>query len=236
MMLTQADNCQIQVKKLGQEQTPILIVDHFVKQADELVALAKAQTFSRYSKFYPGLHAKAPDNYKKLLLNLVAPYLKDTFNFTSPRIQVSSPLFGLVTQASDNLHILQRIPHIDDTQTQALASVHYLFKSNLGGTGFYQHKATGYERITQPRLKPYLASLEAENGGTRMPRKQDGYINGDTPLYRQISQQNAVFNRLLVYPKNILHSGNIPSHFVPSLDPSQGRLTINTFIDCIKTP
>ncbi|WP_369122241.1 DUF6445 family protein [Algibacillus agarilyticus] len=38
----------------------------------------------------------------------------------------------------------------------------------------------------------------------------------------------------MVYPCNLLHSGNIEKEFQPDNNPKTGRLTINTFIDSIK--
>ncbi|MCU4677109.1 DUF6445 family protein [Catenovulum sp. 2E275] len=233
MQLTLSDTINIQIEQFGDEQTPILIIDNFIQQSHELVRFACKQTFSRQSQFYPGVRAPAPAHYQTILLTTIAPYLTDIFNFSSTNIKISQSQFSLVTQPPHNLHLLQRIPHFDSTQSQSLATVHYLSKTEQGGTGFYRHKKTGFERITEQRLTAYLKSLEAENGTANMPKKQDGYINGDTPLFQRIFKQTAVFNRILVYPKNVLHSGNIPNSFVPDLNPANGRLTINTFIDCI---
>src|SRR5690606_25695051 len=119
--------------------------------------------------------------------------------------------------------LLQRIPHFDSLEREGLATVHYLFRGNLGGTAFYRHRKTGFESIDASRRDAYFRSLESENDGPNMPGP--GYINGDTPLYEQIAKQEGVFNRMLVYPRNILHSGCIDRNFVPDPNPRTGRLS-----------
>jgi len=57
------------------------------------------------------------------------------------------------------------------------------------------------------------------------------YHAGDTALFEQIAHVPAAFNRMIVYRRNVLHSGNIAPDFAPSTDPSTGRLSINCFID-----
>jgi hypothetical protein len=57
------------------------------------------------------------------------------------------------------------------------------------------------------------------------------YINGDTALFEQIARAEGVFNRMLVYRRNSLHSGSIDGAFMPDANPRTGRLSINSFID-----
>ena len=56
------------------------------------------------------------------------------------------------------------------------------------------------------------------------------YINGDTELFEQIASVPAVFNRILIYRRNSLHSGCIDRDFVPDPNPLTGRLSINCFM------
>jgi hypothetical protein len=57
------------------------------------------------------------------------------------------------------------------------------------------------------------------------------YINGDTALFEEIARAEGVFNRMLVYRRNSLHSGSIDRAFVPDPNPRTGRLSINCFVD-----
>ena len=51
------------------------------------------------------------------------------------------------------------------------------------------------------------------------------------PLFEKIDQQEGLFNRILFYRRNSLHSGSISEHFIPDNNPCTGRLSINSFID-----
>jgi hypothetical protein len=165
------------------------------------------------------------------LLSTLARQLKQVFELKGSALSLSLCQYSLVTQPADQLTLLQRIPHFDSTKREELAAVFYLFKEDLGGTSFYRHNKTGYESIDESRKIHYYKSLESENNGDNIP--QHGYINGDTELFKRIGEQKGIFNRLVVYRRQILHSGSISPSFVPNADPRKGRLTINIFIDCV---
>jgi hypothetical protein len=59
------------------------------------------------------------------------------------------------------------------------------------------------------------------------------YISGNTALFEQIASEDGIFNRMLVYRRNSLHSGSIAKGFVPDPNPLTGRLSINCFIDAV---
>jgi hypothetical protein len=134
-----------------------------------------------------------------------------------------------VATPPQKLKLLQRIPHFDSVDKNGLATVHYLFKSDLGGTSFYRHRKTGFEFIDENRTFDYYSSLESENDGENMPGS--GYIDGDTALFERIAEQKGVFNRLIVYRRNSLHSGSISKNFILDPNPLSGRLSISTFLD-----
>jgi hypothetical protein len=110
--------------------------------------------------------------------------------------------------------------------------VHYLFHGHWGGTAFYRHRQTGFESIDDGRKEGYFRQLEAESQGEDAPAP--GYINGDTALFEQTAKADAVFNRMLVYRRNSLHSACIENDDIPPPDPVAGRLSINSFIDVMQ--
>jgi hypothetical protein len=137
--------------------------------------------------------------------------------------------YSLITTPAHELAVPQRIPHVDSLSKYGLASIHYLFRQNFGGTAFYRHRKTGFETIDEARNATYFGSLRNEN---LLPETLGpGYINGDTDLFEQIAKQDGVFNRMLVYRRNSLHSGCIGADFLPDANPRSGRLSINSFID-----
>lgn len=230
--LTQLDlhpHLSIQKLAIGEEKAPLLIIDNFLAQANELVDFAASLQFSPQGQAFPGIRALAPQCYQQLVLQQLQPVLTEHFELTCSAFKFSMCHYSLVTTPPAKLGMIQRIPHVDSFNKNGLATVHYLFHKNLGGTAFYRHRKTGYEYIDEERKLPYFRSLEAENDGPDMPTAE--YINSDTPLFEQIAKQEGVFNRLLIYRRNSLHSGCIDKDFIPDENPLTGRLSINSFID-----
>lgn len=213
----------------GEDRAPLLVIDNLVANPEGLVRLAQRETFTEQSHYYPGIRAEAPMAYRQLVADTLKETIAGHFNLAGNRLQFSLCHYSLVTTPPERLLVPQRIPHVDSLGGSGLASIHYLFRRDLGGTAFYRHRKTGFEYIDEARNAAYLVSLREEN--LRPETAGPGYINGDTPLFEQIEMQEGVFNRMLVYRRNSLHSGCIGRHFIPDPDPATGRLSINSFID-----
>jgi hypothetical protein len=218
----------VQRLTFGREQAPLLVIDNVVAKADELVDLAASKFFGDVASYYPGVRAKAPLTYQQFILDRLRELFTDHFGLQGRKLRFTMCHFSLVTTPADKLEHLQCIPHIDSTLGTELAFIHYLFKRDHGGTAFYRHRHTGFEIIDQARRAEYFGRVEAEKHGPNKP--PIGYINGDTPLYEQVAAQAGVFNRMLVYRRNSLHSGSIGPQFIADPDPRTGRLSINGFV------
>ena len=213
---------------LGAERAPLLIVDNFVAAPEELVRTAARKPFAPASSFFPGLRVKAPLSCQELYSKLKGT-LQELFQLEGATLRFSMCHYSLVTTPPEKLLLPQRIPHADSLGREGLAAIHYLFKGNFGGTAFYRHRQTGFEYVDESRQQRYIECVRAELAGPNSPAA--AYINGDTPLYEQIASADAAFNRLLIYRRNSLHSGNIGRDFVPDSNPLTGRLSINSFLD-----
>jgi len=216
---------------LGTERAPLLVIDNLVADAESLVQTAASKAFTSNGRFYPGIRAPAPLPYLKLVESRFRNLLRDVFQLKGQTLRFSLCHFSLVTTPADELGPLQRIPHVDSLDGSGLAAIHYLFKQDLGGTSFYRHRATGYETLDEWRWTAYSHALEREQAGPDAPGAQ--YINGNTALFEEISRNDGLFNRMLVYRRNSLHSGCIARDFAPDPSPLTGRLSINSFIDLI---
>lgn len=214
---------------IGNDNAPLLVVDNFAADPYAWVRSACQQVFTEQSRYYPGIRAAAPPAYQELFGHKLQEQIVAAFDLKGGTMSFSLCHFSLVTTPRERLQVPQRIPHVDSLARSGLASIHYLFRKEFGGTAFYRHRKTGFEYIDESRNPRYLASLREEN--LRPETLAEGYINGDTPLFEQIDKQEGVFNRLLIYRRNSLHSGCIDKHFVPDPDPATGRLSINSFID-----
>jgi hypothetical protein len=229
MIVTLHPHIRVQKVTVGDEKTPLLVIDNFVADPDRLVRRAATRMYGAGGRYYPGIRAEAPISYQQLFTIQLRDLLFDFFELKGSSFKFPLCHYSVVTAAPQNLEFLQRIPHFDSRDRNGLATIHYLFRRDLGGTAFYRHRSTGFESIDDTRLERYFKTLNEENAGPHSPGP--GYINGDTPLFEQIAKQDGVFNRLLLYPRNVLHSGNISADFVPDPNPSTGRLSINSFID-----
>lgn len=224
--------------RFGAERTPVLIADQFVAAPQHLVDAACRCQFVANSPFYPGVRAEAPAAYRQLLLGALSQTLIEFFQLPASQLRLSVCHFSLITTLPQQLKLLQRIPHFDTTTPHALAAVHYLFQTgaaaqhSASGTAFYRHRKTGFECITPERELLYYRALESENSGPNLPKADAGYIQGSTPLFEQIGAAHGVYNRIIFYPRHLLHTGIVTPETLLSPDPRQGRLTISSFIDC----
>ena len=228
MTITVHPDFRLQKLTIGREQAPLVVIDNLIANADELVDLAASKLFGDVVSYYPGIRTKVPLTYQRFIIEQLRDVFAGYFGLSAAAVRFTACHFSLVTKSPDDLVYLQRIPHIDSVNGAELAFIHYLFKSDLGGTSFYRHRATGHEFIDQSRQADYWRIVDEEMNGSNPA--EPGYINGDTSLYEQVGRQEGVFNRMLIYRRNSLHSGSLARNFVPDANPRTGRLSINGFL------
>lgn len=232
-MLIQAHpGLRLQVRRIGAEGATLLVIDNVVADPEKLVNKAVRSHFSVQGAYFPGLRARAPASYDYFLEGLLKPLLREHFGMTPGRLAFPMCHYSLVTTPPQKLNFLQRIPHFDSNADNGIATVHYLFRNNWGGTAFYRHRQTGFEIINEARAPAYFECLQRESRSEGAPGAS--YINGDTALFEQIDKADGVFNRMLVYRRNSLHSATIDNALVPPADPVSGRLSVNSFIDVLR--
>lgn len=229
MILDLHPDIRVEKLTLGREGAPLVVIDNFVAEPERLVKKATTAQFTSGGRFYPGIRVKAPPSYEHFLVTRLPSLVGEYFGLTGSALRLSMCHYSLVTTPAAELSLLQRLPHVDSLAPEGLATIHYLFKEKHGGTAFYRHRATGYEYLDQTRGPVYSRALDAECAGSDRPASE--YINGDTALFEEIARAEGVFNRMLVYRRNSLHSGSIERTFVPDPNPRTGRLSINSFID-----
>ncbi|HKE95291.1 MAG TPA: DUF6445 family protein [Povalibacter sp.] len=219
---------RIQKLRIGRESLPLLVIDDLVADPEELVQDAIAKRYAPPHSYYPGVRAKAPLSYQRFVVSELREVINDFFELENPSLQFNMCHYSVVTTPPAQLTPIQRVPHVDAHDPRGLASIHYLFKADLGGTAFYRHRATGFEYVDEARRTSYYPVLEREMAGPSAPGPD--YIDADTPLFERIGIQAGVFNRMLVYRRNCLHSG-VPRPGVRlTSDPASGRLSINSFL------
>jgi hypothetical protein len=134
--------------------------------------------------------------------------------------------FGLTTLPPAQMVLRQALPHTDTARLNAYAIVHYLGQNAFGGTAFYRHRATGFERITPLRVEAFERSRDAEVQASQNP--PDEALSN---LYEEIAYVEPVFNRMILYHASQLHSARLENSDQLTDDPHTGRLTANLFIN-----
>ncbi len=222
------------VMKVGAEKTPIIVIDDFILDSNNVVEyVSNCVNFdTEKHTYYPGVRAKIDDEYANFMVGMLGKRLVRPFaipdNF---RPVYDSGYYSLVATPPDKLLPQQCRPHSDTSRPHYLAIMHYLGSGYHGGTGFFRHKKTGFEKIVANRIEEY-ASAVAESDKVHENPKQ-GYIIGSTDQYELIGKIDYKPNRVIIYPGCLLHSGLINPETDISTDPAHGRLTANIFLDFV---
>jgi len=215
------------VERFGQEQEPVVIIDHFYSDPEALRKDAASKSYEKLGPFYPGIRAQADPAYLGERMELLTEILIDVFAFKNGA-KLTECAYSLVTTPRDKLTPIQRLPHYDGTDQRRLAVLHYLSSEKKGGTAFFRHRRTMYETITESRFEQYKNTLEQEVADLGLP--QESYVNQSTAQFEMIGLIVAKPNRCILYRGITLHSGYIPDNLPLDEDPMKGRLTINTFL------
>jgi hypothetical protein len=228
-------NLQVNAYRLGNEQTPLLVVDDvmldYSAAQQEACSIAYSSDKDVVGAYYPGIRAPVGEAYGMALLRYSLGLFYRFFLVPqSLTLHPKNGSYSLITQQPQEMDLLQCIPHFDNNETFSFAMIHYLNEGDFGGTGFYRHKPTGYENITQGRRQQYLHSAQEFIDSNGNPEQQ--YFTDSTAHYELLHKVGYKPNRLLIYPATILHSAYIdnPKHDVNN-DPKTGRLSANFFIE-----
>lgn len=223
---------KIEQRKIGSHK--ILVIDDLLEDPHALIQFASNSPFAPYpgmkeGKGYPGIRAHAPSNYSYNLTTLLEPIIKSAFDAPADKdIRKSMCAMSLMTTPAAQLGPLQRTPHFDSSAPHHIAVLLYLCGAEHGGTAFYQHKSTGFERITTENVDTYLDTYYDEINQLR-PNAE--YNAPDETYFRKTGIMEAKFNRLVIYRGSSLHNAFIDTDKSIDANPVSGRLTVNTFFD-----
>ena len=218
---------KISARQIGMQGQPLAIVDGFHPDPDALRTHAATHAFEQGRNHYPGLRAPLPAGYLAAIRPALTAVLSGVFYHNAGFATIDAS-YAMVTIPADRLTLAQRLPHVDAVDPGRIALVHYLSPERRDGTAFYRHRATGTETVDAVHAPDYYARLNAELARDGLP--EPSYIAGSTPLFEQIAQVEARYNRAVIYRSASLHSGVIVPDTVLSEDPLQGRLTITAFL------
>ncbi|MBK8376290.1 DUF6445 family protein [Sphingorhabdus sp.] len=218
---------KIEVRSVGDKGQTVVVIDGFARDPERWREAAMAADYRTMGDYYPGRRAHAPKAYFDDVGPLLGAIFRKAFG-CSAHMSVDRALYSIVSTPPVQLNLAQRVPHIDNSEPDRFAMVHYLSHQDLGGTGFYRHKASGFETVTPDRHRLYLDQLEQDFARTGEP--EPGYIEGDTDLFVQTGAVDHAYNRAVLYPGNLLHCSLTRNDCDYPDDPRLGRLTIAAFM------
>ena len=200
------------------------VVDDFLVNPEQLVEYAKSKAYFGQvgddRTAYPGIRDRLPRHYERVLQKIVE------LIYGERDAVIHRCMLSLTTLDPGQLSPAQRIPHTDAFGDDQYAAVHYLCGPPHGGTAIYRYlpwdmvKIRGSDREV---VKEMLRQVREH------PEEHSGYIAGDTKFYKQELLIEAKFNRLVLYPSNLLHCAMLTAADSLKQDVSTGRLTVASF-------
>ncbi|MEO8063891.1 MAG: DUF6445 family protein [Pseudomonadota bacterium] len=219
---------QSRVDYIGNERSPVIVIESLWPRPQELIDLAARRTdYSARSLYYPGIRSSAPVEYARAVTQQLNELIAVTFDVRGD-LAITDSTFSLVVTPAENLVAFQRVPHFDSADPNRIALLHYLCGPEHGGTSFYRHRSSGIESVTDANRDRYIKLVNSEVKANGMPPAR--FIDEDTAMFERVARYECTINRALIYRGNMLHSVTTPPGFVPNGDPRTGRLTVNTFL------
>jgi len=217
--------------RAGASDHAFLSIPDFLSVPDSALEFASLQKFAKITPQYPGVRAALPQTVCDAWLKTLSPALDMAFT-APPKGWRIEAWFSIVTTPPDQLVPMQRFPHVDGTDPDQIAMMLYLHRTGHGGTGFYRHRSSGIEALSDATFPAYRAALENDVRTSGLPPAT--YTTDGAPYFECFHASNGRFNEAIFYRGNLLHSGIIESGQELSPDPHRGRLTINAFFRPIR--
>lgn len=222
----------VRLQHVGGERQPLMIVDDVLAEPQAMIDAAHVANFYvPHHTNYPGINAPIPQSYYLTVIAALRGPIEAAFGLPRSAYLSYFGFFALATVGAAEAQPIQKIPHRDSPDPNRLAMVHYLCRGNFGGTGFFRHRATGYESIDASRQAIYESTARQELVATSPATHR--YIDARASSYELIGQSEGVFNRLIIYRSHVLHTALLADG-AGSPDPAVGRLTANGFIEAAK--
>lgn len=229
-MIKVATGVTPQFEFIGNEQTPIIIIDDYIEQPQALINYANTQcNFSHDNQTqYPGIRAKLE---KSLVVDYLQPLIKGLYSVYKIDNRLKpipkDNYFSLITTPESRLTKVQTMPHFDTNDPNLIAIIHYIGNGEHGGIGFFRHKETGYELIDHQHREKYLLMSQKKLSTSFSDTHYCTEKNADFECYKSIKYKP---NRLIVFPGYLLHSSLVNPESDINSDPLTGRLTANMFV------
>ena len=193
-------NLKIDKRTINGTDIPIIIVDNLYVNPEIVREFSSTLPYTESKSILlnsPG---------KRVKLDLDIKHLQDfTFNLIGKKNQgyIKPQVIFNRMRSDEKLTEVQTRPHIDTTLNMSHALVIYLNKDEecKGGTSFYRHKKTGFDLIKKNK---YLDEVYEYK-----PHTYEDFITDSNDDWELLELIDMKFNRMIIYPPNVFHSGYI---------------------------
>lgn len=228
-----ADDAAVAIRRVGEENEPVVVIDGVLQDPIALADKACELRFAPIGPYYPGVRAPVSADCAASALVALTSILRDQLGVTAPNWSIEG-YFSIVTTPPDRLAPIQRFPHYDGVEDQRFAALLFLCDAKFGGTAFYRHVSTGFETVNAGRFPRFKQALEEDVRKGGLPSA--AYIGDGAPYFERIAEFEAAPNRMLIYRGKALHCSAIRAPEQLSSDPRTGRLTVNFFLSPRNSP
>jgi hypothetical protein len=219
-------NPAAKIKKVEHQdpEIQVYLVDDFLKNPEQLVDYASSKAYfgnvGDDRTAYPGIRDRLPRPYERVKGEMI----ERIYGVSNPLIHRS--MLSLTTLEPQQLSASQKIPHVDAFDDDQYGAVHYLCGAPHGGTAIYRYLPRNKVKL---RSRDRYIVAEMVQQAQDDPEQHAGYLAGDTKYYKQELAVEAKFNRLVLYPANLLHCALLTSPARLEKDVTMGRLTVASF-------
>ena len=224
-------NPLLRVDKLVHEdpEIAVFVVEDFLENPERLLDYAREKAYfgnvGDDRTAYPGIRDRLPKPYERAMAEVVSL----VYGIQKPEIRRC--MLSLATLPPEELADGQKIPHVDAFADDRFAAVHFLCGKPHGGTAIYRYLPENLVRLRENRRGVVRKMIR---NVARYPQEHQGYLKGDTRFYKQEVVVEAQFNRLVLYPSNLLHCAMLTSPKSLTSDVETGRLTVASFFRLVR--
>jgi len=178
---------RLEFKVIGLEKQPLLIIDNFYPKPFILQEEADKAQFSKNAPYYPGERAIVETPYLNVIMHGLTDAMIKLFGYREGA-KVEECYYSKLSTPPEELHMVQRLPHIDGGNDDKIAVLHYLCGPEFGGTAFYRQNATGFETVPSDRFQNYSDTVYKEHDELGPP--EAAYFNKSDQRFEKICAPN----------------------------------------------
>ena len=181
---------------------PVLYVENFYEDPDEVRRAAVNASYDLSVAQYPGRHAPIPPQEVAPVTEVIARIATRLGDRVYSAADFHSD-FSIVTTKPDDLLPSQQHPHIDPTPVLGLV---YLTPESTEGTSFYFNEMLGIAVVTSDEERKAHVDFLDRHAAELAP---GGYDFTRHKVWRRIYTIEPTFNRFVLYPGNVFHAIDI---------------------------